>query len=308
MKQNWIWLLIPLLVGCSLFQRTPTPSSAVVKDVPYEARSGDNLRHRVVVLPFLDVNLQRSQNAGEEARRTMVRELVRTGQFVVINPNDVPQDPKKFLTPEGEYDLEQLSKALSGMGISAVIEGKILDLRAKRIGDPVGLIRKVKARMEADVRLRMVAARTGREIYNEVRSAAVEAETTRVAERSFSDRYLSEDPDLIRQSIRQAVNGGVPAIARAVEKLSWEGRVAMISGERVFVNAGRLSGIQVGDILKVTEEGEEVFDPETGRFIGKAPGRMKGTIEVISYFGKDGAIAVLHSGSGFKENDRVELY
>jgi hypothetical protein len=82
----------------------------------------------------------------------------------------------------------------------------------------------------------------------------------------------------------------------------------MVSGERVFINAGRLSGLQVGDILKVTEEGDDVYDPENGRFIGTAPGRLKGTIEVVSYFGRDGAIAVVHSGSGFQENDRVELY
>jgi hypothetical protein len=28
----------------------------------------------------------------------------------------------------------------------------------------------------------------------------------------------------------------------------------------------------------------------------------------VSYFGKDGAIAILHSGAGITENDRVELY
>ena len=35
---------------------------------------------------------------------------------------------------------------------------------------------------------------------------------------------------------------------------------------------------------------------------------MKGTLEVISFFGTDGSIAVIHSGSGFRENDKVELY
>src|SRR5690606_25714789 len=99
--------------------------------------------------------------------------------------------------------------------------------------------------------------------------------------------------------VRKAFVSSVPNVLRAVEKLSWEGRVAMVAGERIFVNAGRLSGLQIGDILKVTEEGEDVYDPETGRFIGTAPGRLKGTIEVVTYFGKDGAIAVIHSGSGF---------
>jgi hypothetical protein len=129
-----------------------------------------------------------------------------------------------------------------------------------------------------------------------------------VGERGDITASLSEDPELIRAAIRKAFAGAIPGIIRAVEKLGWEGRVAMVSGERVFVNAGRLSGIQVGDVLKVTEEGDDVYDPETGRFIGTAPGRLKGTIEVVTYFGKDGAIAVIHSGSGFQENDRVELY
>ena len=112
----------------------------------------------------------------------------------------------------------------------------------------------------------------------------------------------------MKLAVRDAFMGLIRTIASSIEKLSWEGRVAMVSGERIFINAGRLSGLQVGDILKIAEDGEEVYDPETGRFIGHAPGRMKGTVELVSYFGKDGAIGVVHSGSGFKENDRVQLY
>ena len=97
-------------------------------------------------------------------------------------------------------------------------------------------------------------------------------------------------------------------IIRAIEKISWEGRIATIQGERIFINAGRLTGIQLGDILRVTEEGREIYDPASGELIGKVPGRMKGTVEIISYFGKDGAIGLIHSGSGFTENDRVDLY
>ena len=112
----------------------------------------------------------------------------------------------------------------------------------------------------------------------------------------------------MRDGVRKAFAATVPGLVKSIEKLDWEGRVALVNGDRLYLNAGRISGIQIGDILKVTEDGEEIFDPETGAFIGLAPGRMKGTIEVVSYFGKDGAIAVIHSGSGFKENDRVELY
>ncbi len=99
-----------------------------------------------------------------------------------------------------------------------------------------------------------------------------------------------------------------PQVLASLDKVSWEGRIAAINGDRIYLNVGRVSGLQVGDLLKVTEDGDDVYDPESGSHIGRVPGRLKGTLEVISYFGNDGAIAVIHSGSGFKENDKVELY
>lgn len=48
-------------------------------------------------------------------------------------------------------------------------------------------------------------------------------------------------------------------------KLDWLGRVAKIIGTRIYVNAGRTSGINLGDILKVVTEGQEIYDPESGQ-------------------------------------------
>jgi len=307
-----IFLCLVSTLGCSALSGLRPSEKAAgpeIHDVSYNARGEEEApRHRVLVLPFLDERLDQSKAMSDVARQTVVRELLKTRQFVVVSPEDFPQDPKKFMTEENEYDLAQIAKLASGMGVAAVIEGKVLAIKAKRIGDSVGLIRSLKAQVSTQVRLRIYAGKNGKEILNEVRSADTEATTTRVAERGEVSNNLSEDPELVKTAIRKAFLSAVPSVVRAVEKLSWEGRVAAIAGERVFVNAGRLSGLQVGDILKVTDEGDDVYDPETGRFIGTAPGRLKGTIEVVSYFGKDGAIAVVHSGSGFQENDRVELY
>lgn len=309
--RNFVMFLLLSVTGCAALsgQRQVEKAGPEIRDVPYNARGEDETpRHRVLVLPFLDERLDKSQNMTEIARQTVVRELAKTKQFVVVSPNDFPQDPKKFLTEENEYDLAQISKLASTLGVAAVIEGKVLSINARRLGDSVGLIRETKAHVSTQVRLRIYAGKNGKEILNEMRSAETEASTTRVAERGDIAQNLAEDPELIKTAIRKAFLSAIPNVIRSVEKLSWEGRVAMVSGERVFINAGRLSGLQVGDILKVTEEGNDVYDPETGRFIGTAPGRLKGTIEVVSYFGKDGAISVVHSGSGFQENDRVELY
>jgi hypothetical protein len=84
--------------------------------------------------------------------------------------------------------------------------------------------------------------------------------------------------------------------------------VAKIIGNKIYLNAGRDSGINIGDILKIITEGQEIYDPETGALIGMSKGDMKGTIEVIDYFGQDGSIAILHSGGQVLEGDFVQLY
>jgi hypothetical protein len=54
--------------------------------------------------------------------------------------------------------------------------------------------------------------------------------------------------------------------------------------------------------------GVDIYDPGTGALIGKTKGTLKGTLEVIDYFGSDGAICVLHSGGAVQEGDIVTLY
>ncbi|MEI8346581.1 MAG: hypothetical protein WCG27_03885, partial [Pseudomonadota bacterium] len=48
--------------------------------------------------------------------------------------------------------------------------------------------------------------------------------------------------------------------------------------------------------------------PDTGALIGTSKGEVKGAIEIIDYFGPDGAVAVLHSGGQVQEGDFVQLY
>ena len=264
-------------------------------------------RKRLLVLPFLDNDPKHSFAVAEQARRSVVQSLLLSGQFLVVKNSDFPRDLNQLKSTRN-YNLATISKTAKGLGIAGVVEGTIIEIKARRLSDQVGVFRKVRAQVEAKVRIRVMAAKTGREVMDEIKTATVRAETTQVGEYQVNDRQLKEDPKLIQRVIEKAFRGTIMQITLALDKLEWEGRIALVKGERIYLNAGRLSGLQVGDILKVMEDGEEVFDPETGSLIGRVPGRMKGTVELISYFGKDGAIGIIHSGSGFAENDRVELY
>jgi hypothetical protein len=90
--------------------------------------------------------------------------------------------------------------------------------------------------------------------------------------------------------------------------MGWQGHVAKVSGSKVYVNAGRTSGLVAGDILKVLTQGDDIYDPVTSAYLGRAPGQLKGTLEVVDFIGTDGAVSEVHTGGNFQEGDAVQLY
>lgn len=243
----------------------------------------------------------------DAARSEFIDDLNKTGEVIVVDSKDLKVDFSKNIQG-GEYKLEEMAKAAKELGVSALLEGKIIDLKVRKKSDEVGVFRQMKTTFEAQVRVRIASARSGKELFNTVKTVTVEESNVRVAENVNADRFFQGNPEILQNLLKEAFMDFTPQILATMDRMSWEGRVAAISGDRIFLNVGRISGLQVGDILKVSDEGDEIYDPQSGNYIGKVPGRLKGTLEVVSYFGQDGSIAVIHSGAGFKENDRVELY
>ena len=258
-------------------------------------------------LPFLDESEKRPQEFRDKARAAFIRDLNRTGEVIAIDSRELNIDLAS-MTSRGQYKMQDIAKAAQALGVNAVLEGKVNDIRIKRKTDNVGLVRQVTSVFEVVAQVRVVQTRTGKELFNTVKTVTLEEQGVRVAERVETDKYLANNPEMIEVIVKDAFLDFTPQVLGSLDKVAWEGRIAAINGDRLYLNVGKVSGLQMGDLLKVLEDGDDVYDPESGTHIGRVPGRMKGTLEVISYFGNDGAIAVIHSGSGFKENDRIELY
>ncbi len=299
---------VVLLSSCTTLNREGPANRKEVRDVNYEARNQDaSPRKRLMVLPFLDASEKRPQELRDQARQIFIEELNRTGEVVAIDSRELNLDLSK-LQSSGQYKMQEISKAGHGLGVNAILEGKIQDVRIRRKSESVGIVRNLATEFEIVAQVRMFMTRTGKEVFNTVKTVTVEEKGVRVAERVETDAFLANNPEMVQNIIRDAFVDFTPQVLAALDKMAWEGRVAAINGDRLYLNVGRVSGLQIGDLLRVIEEGDEVYDPESGGHIGQVPGRLKGTLEVISYFGQDGAIAIVHSGSGFRENDRVELY
>lgn len=95
-------------------------------------------------------------------------------------------------------------------------------------------------------------------------------------------------------------------LAGNIKMIDWYARLIKVDKGRIFVNAGRLSGLQIGQKLRVYAKGSDVVDPATKMSLGKAQGVMKGIVKVADFFGMDGAICEIVSGKGFAVADMVK--
>jgi len=306
--------LIPLILSavfllqCSIIHVKDREPKVKIKDTSFAARKGSELKKRIVVLPFINLSTYKSELFVEEARTEFLNEVAKADETVNMEPRAAGLDNLAPYMNGNSYKLDELAKKLRNTGIHAIIIGTVKDMRTGKHGDSVGFFRKVKADVKAVVELQVVSARTGQVMATETADADMSETQTRIAERSFTDADLQDTPGTVKYVVETAFEKTINGMLTALQKFSWEGRVALVKGERVYLNAGRLSGLQLGDILRIVEPQEEVFDPETSQFIGNIKGRVKGSVEVVSYFGTDGAVTQIHSGSGFKENDLVEFY
>ena len=265
------------------------------------------IKKRIALLTFLNESPQGGQDLGITATEELRRELSRTGVFVV-EPNS-PQafGSSKEIYSSGGSKLTHLTKKGKSTGTNLILYGVIKDAQVRERTDEIGIIREVQTYANLSVEVRIFNINSQKEVY----SAVIKGHADNTSNHFFRENKMERKNyrrELLRYAVRVAVRKAVPKIVAASEKLDWVGRIARIINNKIYLNAGRKSGVQIGDVMQVITEGEQIYDPETGALIGISKGEIKGTIEIIDFFGPDGAVGVLHSGGAVLEGDFVQLY
>ena len=265
-------------------------------------------KKRVTVLNFWnDTPIKYpNEDIGAFAADELKRNLFSTQRLIV--PTDAKSESGTADFIHGDrIKVAQLIREGRRMGVAVLIIGRITKAVFRQRGDEVGLLRQKQSMAGADVEIKAFDVAAGREIMAAAKSGEASANAMVAFEVNDveSREYRSE---LTRLAIRNAVGMLVPEIVRGIEKMTWEGRIAKIAGNKVYLNAGKTSGLVSGDILKVVTQGDDVYDPTTGAFLGRSPGQMKGTLEVVDFIGTDAAAAIIHTGGNFLEGDVVQLY
>ena len=114
-------------------------------------------------------------------------------------------------------------------------------------------------------------------------------------------QYSENDQSARDSAVFGALVKLVEQTREVLSLLPWYAKVVAVDGDRIYINAGREAGIQVGQKLKVYHGGKVV------QGLGFAPGKMVGTVEVKGFVGTNGAYAVVKEGGGVAVSDLVSF-
>jgi len=267
----------------SLGYATPLPALTFSYPSP-------KMKRRVIILPLEDQTNYKNEHLGELATQRLVSKLESTGTIISVDPTALGMD--------GPITDPKNMKALSELyGVQAVVSGVVSDVYTSTS----------KVEGKDDRETSFAVSRLALSVYNT---------DTGVLLRTLSARnpvYLSrEKGDMSPEKAKvRAIDLTIDLIAedvlRPILTIDWCARIGSLEQEKVFLTAGRLSGLERGDVLEVYTPGQAVFDAKTQKPLGTTRGEFRGELEVVDLFGVDAASAKIKSGGKFAATDFVYL-
>lgn len=287
-------------------QRERTQSEGEREKVVETVQKFNPLRKRAVLLPFWnDTPIKgKFETHSKSALRDM---LLEQNRLNVVDEKDISLRSQDFYLDSDKINVAHVAENGRKWGVSLVILGRISKIAFRRKDDDVGLLRPSAAKAAASVELRLVDVAQAKEIALGEGAGLSESSTLNLFGEGPEDTESARN-ELVADALVDGIRKALPTLNREIDRIQWRGKIAKITGVKIYVNAGRATGIKLGDILKVNSQGQDIFDPETGLFLGRTAGDLKGTLEVMEFFGEDGAIAKVHSGANFLEGDVIQLY
>jgi hypothetical protein len=297
-------VVVILATACApISRRKPISQASKVNSVSQFSP----IKKKIALLSFYNESPMGGEDLAIVATEEFRREMAKSREFLFDPEAESVFGNSKEIYAGGGIKLAQLARKAKMSGVNIVIFGRVKEARIRQKSDEVGFVRKVKSLAETYVEIKVYDVLANKELFSETIDGNIADDNLRFY-KAESEENLSYRQDLLRYSVKVAVRKFVPRITKIGSRLDWMGRVAKIIGTRIYINAGRSSGLNLGDILKVITEGQEIYDPESGAMIGMSQGEVKGTLEVVDYFGQDGAVCTLHSGGSVTEGDFVQLY
>ena len=254
-------------------------------------------KKKLAILDFENKTTYKDEQIGEAVAKALSDKLESSQRIVAVDRTVVSEmlrrEGFKF---ETLMDPSVMKQAHQSLGIQAFTFGRVHDLSL--------LSQKVSETSEEEatsatlkLEIRLIDASTGNLLKTFIgRSPIFGTRETGVNSRSKA----------VLKAIELSLDDILDGFLRQLDLLEWTTTVAKVEGDNLYLNAGKSSGLRIGDTLEVFEPGEEIIHPVTNFSLGWTTGQLKGVIRVTDLFGVDAAIGKIVQGQGFNPNDVVK--
>jgi hypothetical protein len=262
-----------------------TEAESISKSLPISTIP--DLKRKVMIAQFDDRTTNGEEVFGDWVAEKLIEELNRKSQGILFVDYQIVKD-----------FLEKRGVALTDLETPKVLHllDEVFGLHALVVGEFSGPYTFItKAEKDRDetasaiikIEMRLVDTFSGKII----KSLSAKNPITAVKEKgSFSEEKAKV------KAIDLTIADLSRSLMRELDGLDWFCRIAKVEGDEVFINAGRLTGLKVGDVM-------EVFRPGG---LGER-GEVKGKIQISACFGIDASIGRLINGKKPDVNDILKL-
>lgn len=319
-KVSWLMLtgVLFVMVAFSVAGCSPTMSGAVKDDTTLTDTSkqlktssdvGDykGPKLRVGVVNFQNKTPSRVLGIGEAAADILGTILQKTGRFIVIPQQDIDSIlAQQRLGATGAINPETAAKMGLILGLNAIVTGSITAYSETEEGYDYLVSRGKKQIARVTVDYRVVDTTTGVQLLADSGAGIYEKSAGSVLGMGTRAAY---DTDLRDGALRDALTKAMVNMMKQLESQPWKGKIAKVAGNKLYINAGKKTGLKVGDKLDVYKVGEDIIDPDTHLKLGTTEDKVGQVIVQQNDIGDkaDMSVAVTVSGMGFKQGDVVKF-
>jgi curli biogenesis system outer membrane secretion channel CsgG len=221
---------------------------------------------------------------SKAATDLMINALVNTNRFRVFERTKLEAilQEQDFQVTSGRVDPSTAVKIGKMIGVDSIVTGSVTSIMfSKSGGITLGPLNLKKSTATVTVTVRAINVTTGEIIFSEIKKGITSKSGVSLripvpvvgglglSSESVVDIFSAIEDVCQQVAVEFAAKLDSNLIISSSTSLPLEGRVAKVdstsSGEitQVYINLGANSGIQVGEEIKIFQEGEVILDPNT---------------------------------------------